>query len=177
MCSWLNLGALDLHQQAAVRWLRDDHGLYVKRHAIIREMVICLSLLPDGSRAQICAFMSFWSKTEITATAPICFHAWQLYPLTYSGTFASPIDLWMQWSQLTGVPKFSFSPETVRYAYFILCSRRQSGLFFCWEHYSTHTHTHVNAHTVSLNPALTWQNVWTCGKKKLQRQFDRQAVG
>lgn len=96
MRSWLNLGALDLRQQAAVHWLRDDRGLYVKRHAVIREMVICLSLLPDGIRAQICALMSLWSKTEITATAPICFHAWRLYPLTFSGTFASRSDLWLQ---------------------------------------------------------------------------------
>lgn len=109
MCSRLNLGALDLRQQAAVRWLRDERGLYVKRHAVIREMVICLSLLPDGITAQICASMSFWSKTEITATAPICFHAWRLYLLTYWATFASHIDLWPQWSQLKGMPKFKLS--------------------------------------------------------------------
>ena len=96
MCGWLNLGALDLLQQAAVRRLRDDRDLYVKRYAVIREMVICLSLLPDGIAAQMCAFMSLWSKTEITATAPICFHAWRLYLLTFSGIFASHIDLWLQ---------------------------------------------------------------------------------
>lgn len=62
------------------RWLR----LYVKRHAVIREMVICLRLLPDAIRAQICAFMTFWS-----VTAPICLGEWWLYPLTNLGAFAS----------------------------------------------------------------------------------------
>lgn len=33
MCSWLNLGVLDLCQQAAVCWLRDDRCQCVKRHA------------------------------------------------------------------------------------------------------------------------------------------------
>lgn len=68
------------------RWPR---SVYAKRYAVLIEMAICLSLLPDAIRAQICAFMSLWSKAEITATAPICLHTWQLYLLTFSGTFAS----------------------------------------------------------------------------------------
>lgn len=49
-------------------WLRDDRGLFVKRHAIITETFIYLSLLPDGIGVQICVFMSSQSKTEITDT-------------------------------------------------------------------------------------------------------------
>jgi len=83
MCSWLNVGVLDLCQQAAMNWLRDDHCQCVKMHAVIREVIICLSLLPHSIEVQIHEFMLFWSKTEITATAPICLPAWWLYWLTY----------------------------------------------------------------------------------------------
>lgn len=113
---------LDLRQQAAVCWLSDGHGLYGKKYTVIRGTVICLSLHASG--AQICAFMSLWSQTEMIATAPICFHAWQLYLLTFPGTFTSHDWFTVPIKPIKWVPTFSFCYRKVQRCFI--------SLFFVW---------------------------------------------
>lgn len=89
MCSWLNLSLIWGSGQLCAGWEMTAVCTCEEVCSPLRNGYFASAFCRTPSVPRICAFMSLWSKVEITATAPICFHAWQLHPLTFSGTFAS----------------------------------------------------------------------------------------
>lgn len=155
MWNWLDLGVLDLCQQAAVYALRDDRCLHVNRHAVIREVVICFSRMApeDGYVHSSCFYLKLKLHQPLPSVSVLEDFADISWNICIPSWFIDVLKT------IEGLPQNVFSLQKQRADCFILWLYRKSGLLFSLLLSALScrlVYTHANAFTDSVWLASVW---------------------